>query len=110
MSVLTTAKPVGSLYKIYDSYRDACWKLVEFIFTFIRGYTEAKKFIPFCETRGKTKELLHSLPLALTLTFNHFTNDLLQATTMFYGLKYLTYGSATEHKYLNRCATNYERY
>ena len=35
--------------------------------------------------------------LALTLIFNHLTNELLQATTMFYGLMYLTCGSATEH-------------
>ena len=35
--------------------------------------------------------------LALTLTFNHLANELLQATTMLYGLMYLTYGSATEH-------------
>ena len=55
---------------------------------------------------------MHSLALALTLTltFNHLTNELLQATiyTMLYGLMYLTYGGATEYKYLIRCATDYK--
>ena len=45
-------------------------------------------FITFCKTRGKKKkELLHSLVLALT-------NELLQATTLLYGLMYNLYGSA----------------
>ena len=43
---------------------------------------------------------MYFLALALTLTFNHLANELLQATTLLYGLMYLTYGSATEHKYL----------
>ena len=46
------------------------------------------------------KKLLHSLALALTLTFSHLANELLQATTMLFGIMYLTYGSATEHEYL----------
>ena len=64
-------------------------------------------FIIFCKTKGK-KDLLHSQTLALTLTFNHLANELLQATTMLYGLMYLTYGSATEHEYLMRCVTDYK--
>ena len=74
-------------------------------------------FITFCKISGKKKGL-HSLApaltltltfnhLALTLTFNHLANELLQATTMLYGIMYLTYGSATEHEYLIRCATDY---
>ena len=62
----------------------------------------------FCKTKGKKKDLLHSLTLALTLTFNHLVNELVQATTMLHGLMYLTYGSATEHEYLMRCATDYK--
>ena len=55
-------------------------------------------FITFCKTsRGKQKEVLHSLALALTLTFNHLANELLQATTLLYGLMYSTYSSAMEH-------------
>ena len=64
----------------------------------------------FVRPEGKKKgDLLHSLTLALTLTFNHLANELLQATTMLYGLMYLTYGSATEHKYLIRCVTDYKQ-
>ena len=40
--------------------------------------------------------MLHIMTLALILTFNHLDNELLQATTMLYGLMYLTYGSATK--------------
>ena len=40
--------------------------------------------------------MLHIMTLALILTFNHLANELLQATTMLYGLMYLTYGSATK--------------
>ena len=49
-----------------------------------------------------------TLTLALTLTFNHLADELLQATTMLYGLMYLTCGSATKHEYLIRCATDYK--
>ena len=49
---------------------------------------------------------MHSLALALTLTFNHLA-ELLQATTMLFGPMYLTYGSATEHEYLIRCVRDY---
>ena len=49
-----------------------------------------------------------TLALTLTLTFNHLANELLQATTMLYGLMYLTYSSATEHEYLIGCATDYK--
>ena len=50
-------------------------------------------FIIFCKMREKKNELLHSQALALTLTFNHLANELLQATTMLYGLMYLTFNS-----------------
>ena len=61
---------------------------------------EAKIFTTFCKNRGNKIEVLHPLAPALTLTFNHLANELLQATTMLYGLMCLTYGSATEHEYL----------
>ena len=67
--------------------------------------------ITFCKTREK-KEVLQSLALALTLsltlTLNHLANEALQLTTMLFSLMYLTYGSATEHKYLIRCTMDYK--
>ena len=64
-------------------------------------------FITFCKTRGKKKKVVHSLALALTLTLNHLANEPLQATTMLYGLMYLTY-DGMEHKYLLKCTTDYK--
>ena len=49
------------------------------------------------------------MALALTLTFNHLANELLQTTTMLFGLMHLTYGSATEHEYLIRCVRDYKQ-
>ena len=48
-------------------------------------------FITFYTTRGNKKHSLAlalTVTLALTLTFNHLTNKLLQATTMLCGLMY----------------------
>ena len=53
------------------------------------------------------KYYIHFLALALTLTFNHLANEPVQPTTMLFSLMYLTCGSATEHKCLIRCATDY---
>ena len=65
-------------------------------------------FNTFCKTMGKKKYYIHSLALALTLTFNLLVNEPLQPTTMLFSLMYLTCGSAMEHKYLIRCATDYK--
>jgi len=62
-------------------------------------------FITFCKTKEKKKYYIHFLVLALTLTLaltlaliltlNHLANELLQTATLLHGLKYLTFGSAT---------------
>ena len=65
-------------------------------------------FITFCKTKGEKSTIYIPWPLALTLTFNHLANELLQPTTMLFSLKYLTCGSVTEHKCLIRCTTDYK--
>ena len=73
-------------------------------------------FITFCKMRGEKNRtiafpalavalaLALAVAVALTLAFDRLANELLQATTMLYGLMYLTCSSTTEHKYLIRCA------
>ena len=48
-----------------------------------------------------------TLTLALNLILNHLANEALRTTTMQYGLMYLTYACATDHKYFIRahCGT-----
>ena len=54
-------------------------------------------------TPEKKNEVLQSL--ALTLTLNHLANEALQATTMLFSLNL-----RQQHKYLIRCATDYNGY
>ena len=65
-------------------------------------------FITFCKMRGEKNRTIAfpalAVAVALTLAFDRLANELLQATTMLYGLMYLTCSSTTEHKYLIRCA------